>query len=924
MRQGIVSRIVILFSLAIVLIGCSQTNLAEKKPIVPDPDWQQGVLANGMKYHFYPKAGEPVEIRFLIHAGSLQETELQQGYAHFLEHMAFNGSQHFSENDVVALFEKVGVDFGNDLNAFTYYDHTVYKIALPDQTELQPALTWFRDIADGLLLKPEAIEAEKGVVLGEIRLARPNERPLYLQTFFALLANSEHRKHDVLGTKASIENVDPAELVAFYANWYQPANAELVISGDFEAIQAERLVSEMFTSWQQKPDAQPVASIKVNPIDESPIALIAPQGQIATMSIVFDLGTRAFNHHADQQKIMNDNLLNILIEQRLRERVLATNTPIHQVVVVPFDLLDRKQAVIDITFNASDQVQSQAFLAKELASLRDHGVGAVELSTALALFNSDLENIDGDWRQATSGEIADVKAYALIDQVPVQAKEDYQTNLTAFIHSSELQQTNKALKSRLKKTAQKQFFSVEKQDQAFELAKNSQAYNALFDAEGAPLLIAKTMTDFPVPSTLGTIASTEQISSDTTKWQLDNGVEVWLKQMPAAEKQVYMYYSSPGGFAVVDPWLYPAVDLTVNTFLRSGLGEFNAAQLEQYMIRNETMLEPFINENQHGFYLQTSYDNVPLAFAALREAASHAKVNEVQFKQVQQQFATERDTWLASSGGRFNAEINSHLYTPDSLRYLHDGNTYQGVTAEQVQQVYHQLFGENRGFKLVVVGNIKPEELVPLLTRYVANIPMTNPGDYRNDVEFDKQPEDILLPISNESGMFFGVSFLAEGNAKTVDDVFAEDMMLRVFSQRATTLLREKYGLGYSPTAITIMPDGSQISHLLLEINADAEKLDQVRSAMTELISGLRSGITEEERDSAAKQLASDLKPIATNAQEMSWFMTRYLVHGYGLDAVNDPDKQIEQISRDDINHLIDRFMGSKTTQLEHVLMPKS
>ncbi|PSW07515.1 M16 family metallopeptidase [Photobacterium lipolyticum] len=924
MRQGIISRIVVLLFLAIVLIGCSQTKLAEQKAIVPDPGWQQGVLANGMKYHFYSKAGEPVEIRFLIHAGSLQETEQQQGYAHFLEHMAFNGSQHFSENDVVALFEKTGVDWGNDLNAFTDYDSTVYKIALPDQTELQPALTWFRDIADGLSLKPDAIEAEKGVVLGEIRQSRPNEMPLDLQAYFALLANSEHSKRDVLGTKASIENIDAAELAAFYASWYQPDNAELVISGDFPAIQAEQLVSEMFTSWQQEPDAQQVVDFKVNPVGENPIALLAPQGQLASMSIVFDLGTRAFSDHADQQKIMNDNLLNILIEQRLRERILATNTPIHEVMAMPFDLLDRKQAVIDITFNASDRIQSQDFLAKELASLRDHGVGAVELSTALALFNSDLENIDGDWRQMTSGEIADVKVYALIDQVPVQAKEDYKTNLTAFIDSNELAQTNKALKKRLVKTTKTLFFGTEQQEQPFELERNSQAYNALFAVEGAPLLMAKTMTDFPVPSTLGVIDSIEQISPDTTQWQLGNGVEVWLKQMPAAEKQVYMYFSSLGGFSAVDPLLYPAADLTVNTFLRSGLGDFDAAQLNQYMTRNETMLEPFIDETQHGFYLQTRYDKVPLAFAALREAASHAEVNEVQFKHVQQQFASERDTWLASPGGRFNAEIYSHLYTPDSLRYIHDGKTYQAVTAEQVQQVYHQLFGENRGFKLVIVGNIKPEELVPLLTRYVANISMSKPDDYSHDVEFDNKPEDILLPISNESGMFYGVSFLAKGNAKTVDDVFAEDMMLRVFSQRATTLLREKYGLGYSPTAITITPDGSKVSQLMLEINADAGKLDQVRSAMTELINDLRSGITEEERDSAAKQMASDLKPMATNAPDTAWFMTRYLVHGYGLDAVNDPDKQIEQISRDDINHLIERLMGSKTTQLEHILMPKS
>lgn len=151
--------------LSSTLLGCSSTP-QQQTLLKSDPYWVTGKLDNGLTYHVYPDREQPVSVRLLVHAGSFQESEQQKGYAHFVEHMAFNGSKNFSGNDVVELFEQSGASFGADLNAYTSYQETLYKLDLPDNKNLDKALAWFRDIGDGLLLSEDEIEKEKGVILG--------------------------------------------------------------------------------------------------------------------------------------------------------------------------------------------------------------------------------------------------------------------------------------------------------------------------------------------------------------------------------------------------------------------------------------------------------------------------------------------------------------------------------------------------------------------------------------------------------------------------------------------------------------------------------------------------------------------------------------------------------------------------------------
>ena len=231
-------------AICLSVVGCSSTSNITEQLIQPDPAWTSGQLENGLTYHIYPDHEASVSVRLVVHAGSIQETPQQEGYARFVEHMAFNGSKNFSQNDVIRLFEDAGSSFGADLNAYTSYEETEYELDLPDNLQLESALIWMRDIGDGLDLASSEVEKEKGVILGEFRMARLDDKSFGEIFYDHFIEGGPYDSHDSLGTKASVVDATSQGLGDFYQTWYQPQIAELVISGDVDLKTVIPLIEE--------------------------------------------------------------------------------------------------------------------------------------------------------------------------------------------------------------------------------------------------------------------------------------------------------------------------------------------------------------------------------------------------------------------------------------------------------------------------------------------------------------------------------------------------------------------------------------------------------------------------------------------------------------------------------------------------------
>ena len=233
-----------------------------------DPEYRFGRLDNGMRYIIRPNgtpAGQGI-VQFWVDAGSIAETDEERGYAHFIEHMAFNGSTRVPEGEMVKLLEREGLAFGPDTNASTNFDVTTYRLNLPrnDQALLDTALMLMRETASELTFSPEAVEREKGIVLSERRVRDTYELRNLVDNLGFLYPGARFVDRLAIGTAESLQAATPERLRALYQRLYRPENTAVIVIGDFDADAVEAAIVEHFAGWQ----AQPVVSaVGAGPID---------------------------------------------------------------------------------------------------------------------------------------------------------------------------------------------------------------------------------------------------------------------------------------------------------------------------------------------------------------------------------------------------------------------------------------------------------------------------------------------------------------------------------------------------------------------------------------------------------------------------------------------------------------------------------
>jgi len=234
----------------------------------PDPAVRRGVLPNGLRYAVMRNAwpAQGVSMRLNIGVGSFEEADDERGIAHFLEHMAFNGTRTIPEDQLDKVFAAQGVKFGRDQNASTGAFDTTYQLDMPlaDPAKLDLGFLWLREVGDGMVLSPEAVERERGVVLSEHdRSLGPGRTFAEAQALF-LSPELRGPTRWPIGVRPTLQRIDAAKLRAFYDRWYRPDNAAVVVVGDFPVEELERRVVQTFGSWRGRGPA-PVRTARRSP-----------------------------------------------------------------------------------------------------------------------------------------------------------------------------------------------------------------------------------------------------------------------------------------------------------------------------------------------------------------------------------------------------------------------------------------------------------------------------------------------------------------------------------------------------------------------------------------------------------------------------------------------------------------------------------
>lgn len=295
------------------------------EPLPLSPAIHTGVLTNGMRYYIYPKKGDcdAVSLRLLVNAGALMETDAEDGLAHFLEHMVFNGSKHFKPGELIPYFQENGMSFGGDTNAFTYYLHTCYKLDVPknDEASLQKALTVLNDMGFEALFLQKEIDRERGVILEEMRNRQTDSVRTWEAVNRFIFPKSLLSKRFVIGTKETLDAMKTADFFRFYKKWYTPNRMSLIVTGPVDVQKTVCLIEQTMTQTAKPAEApnigtfpSPQNGLAVKVVDDPELS----NTYVALMAVQPFRGSETVTLK-DQYREGIQALIGIMLKERLEE-----------------------------------------------------------------------------------------------------------------------------------------------------------------------------------------------------------------------------------------------------------------------------------------------------------------------------------------------------------------------------------------------------------------------------------------------------------------------------------------------------------------------------------------------------------------------------------------------------------------------------
>ncbi len=906
---------------ALMLFGCSVSSYST--PIQADTHWHVNQLPNGMRYHLYPTQDQEISLRLVVNIGSFQERENQKGYAHFVEHMAFNGSIHFSGNEAIKLFEQSGGSFGADINASTGYQQTTYKLDLANPSRLQEALIWMRDIGDGLTFPPEQVAKEKGVILGEWRRGNPDDKPFALNAYDTSVQGTLYGEHDPIGTRDSIEKATSKGLKNFYQQWYQPQYTDLIITGNVEVESLSNIINKTFSSWESRSDVvvNIRRDIRVKTKNE-----ILPSSSIESPSLhlVIERGAISRQTVEQQHDEWLDEVAGQLIQQRLIADLNDAAVPFQYAYAQPYYSNYHRMMSAGLSFSPEHREQMHKRFMRTLSSLRDHGATQMELDSIMANWQGELANLDSDWSKRKPDSYAEARLFQLEQNSVSQSKQSYAQSLARFVDIATLARVNAQISQLLSEPpsfviGMDKSETREQYSEAFSLLNN-----AYFQAGEKPVAMAARSGGFLQPAKPGTIISEREEVGGFLVYTLSNGVDVWFQKDPKAAGRAYLYFASQGGKAALDKSLYPAFEIATMAMVRSGLGDFSGSELDSYLRSNNISLMPLFDTTSHGVKVTTQKTRLENAFNALYNLTQEIKVEERQLSAVKQEFKQQRRAFFASPMGKLIQEANRNAYLPESRHSMLDSNGVDHVTPEQIFAVHDRLFKFNDGFKMVIVADVEPAELAPLLRKYVASIQMSSakPIDYHVALKPDAPTRSVITDGHEPSSLYLHRFTNANDDAQSGRDTMIVDILQRISAARVMEQLREELSLDYNPTIYPIIQDRERVSYWFFESLVDPKDVAIMDNQLNKIFAGLAANITQKEVDIAAKQLVVAMQGFEDNPSLRASEYGRYLVYDYGLDELLNVEQTARSITLEEVQSRARSAFGPQVTHTTIILNP--
>lgn len=730
----------ILSSVAVLLIAVA-TN-AQMPNIPVDKDVRIGKLDNGLTYYIRYNNWPEKRAEFFIaqRVGSIQEEEEQRGLAHFLEHMCFNGTKNFPGNKVVEWCESIGVKFGTDLNAYTSIDETVYNISnVPTtrQSALDSCLLILHDWAGALLLEPEEIDKERGVIHEEWRLRTSASSRMFERNLPKLYPGSKYGVRYPIGLMSVVDNFKYDALRQYYEKWYHPDNQAIIVVGDVDVDHTEAEIKRLFGHRSNPDNAQPVVDEPV-PDNDTPIVVIDKDKEqrynIVEMFIKCDADKKEAKE--SPMYIMGKYMVNAavsMLNSRLAEYSQKPDCPYIQANVGYDDYIFAKtKDALDISVLPKDGKYQEAFAAvvREVRRAAEFGFTATEYQRYKADFLSGLEKTYSNKDKRPNGSFCKEYTDHFLDNEPIPSLDDYYQMMKAVVPQLPLEGgVNDILK---------QLVQLDGKNMVI-ISFNNEKEGAEYPTEDGLLNAVKTAVSEPIEAYVDNVKNEPLISVmpkagkikkeisnqkyDYKELVLSNGVKVILKKTDFKKDQVMLTASSRGGESLYGTDDFANYDMFNSAISSSGLGNFSNNELEKALAGKVASMSMNLSTYRTSFNGSSTPNDVETMLQLLYLYFTKINKDQESFDSMMKSMEVQLKNRSLSAEIAFSDSLNAVMSSHNPRFRSFGMEDLKDVNYDRILEMAKQLTANAADYTFTIIGNFDENTIRPLIETYVASLP---------------------------------------------------------------------------------------------------------------------------------------------------------------------------------------------------------
>ncbi|MCZ8229638.1 M16 family metallopeptidase [Flavobacterium sp.] len=904
-----------------------------------DPNVKTGKLDNGLTYYIKKnvKPEKKVDLRLVVNAGSILEDDDQQGLAHFMEHMCFNGTKRFPKNQLVDYLQSIGVKFGQHLNAYTSFDETVYFLPIPSDNpeKLEKGFQILEDWAFNTVLTPEEIDKERGVVLEEYRLGLGAQKRMMGRYFPKMMYNSKYANRLPIGQKEILEKFKYETLTRFYKDWYRPNLMSVIVVGDIDVAEMEKKIKEHFSAYKN-PANEKVRNVFEVPNHKETFVAVesdkeASNTQVQLVYKDYD-APKKITTIGDFRSYLVEGLFTTLLNNRLEELTNSATPPFTFGYSYYGGTYARtKKAYQSVAMMAEDkQLSALKVLVTENERARKFGFTSGELDRAKADFLAQIEKNYNDRTKTDSENFVEEIQLNFLEQEPLPGIEWTFETMKKILPTIALADVNGFIKNYIKEDNRVVVFTgpqkdnlkkVTEQEVLETLKVNETDLKPYEDKAVATSLLRKE-------AKAGTVVKREANATLGTKTLvLSNGVKVVYKTTDFKNDEVLFEAVSLGGSNLYSNEEMKKVQFANGALAEAGFSGLKLNDINKFMTGKIARVNPYIGQTTEGLRGNTTPKDLEYLFQMVHAYFTDLNFDPEAFEGFKQKQASFFKNMASQPQYYFQQEFYTYLNkeNPRFNGIMPTDKSWADTDYKLAYDKYKERFANAADFEFFFVGNVDDKTIEAFATKYLASLPTTAAKEKTVDLGYRMLKGDLKKVVNKGTDPKSNVNIMFYGEAKySPKEALAIEALGEVLTIKLIEQLRESESGVYGVSArgsMNKVPYGSYNFTINFPCGPDnAEKL--TASALNELQKIITNG--PEEKD-VAKYKEGELADYRKDSKENRFWLTNFtrsFLYGSNPENALKYEAEVNAITAKDIQEVAKKYLTKD--KVIGMLMPES